>query len=77
MIDNLLFDGPETKPAKKAFTTFFMIDPRVITAPEEYSDVRGLVTSDYQNEFQSRWEDELRKKYPVKVNKKVLKSVKK
>ncbi len=77
MVDHLLFEGPETKPAKKAFTTFFMIDPRVITAPEEYTDVRGLVTSDYQNEFQSQWEEELRKKYPVKVNKKVLKSVKK
>ena len=77
MVDHLLFDGPETKPAKKAFATFFMIDPRVITAPEEYTDVRGLVTSDYQNEFQSQWEEELRKKYPVKVNKKVLKSVKK
>lgn len=77
MIDNLLFDGPEAKPAKKNFTSFFMIDPRVITAPEEYTDVRGLVTSDYQNEFQSRWEDELRKKYPAKVNQKVLKSVKK
>ncbi len=35
------------------------------------------VTNDYQNEFQSQWEDELRKKYPVKVNQKVLKSVKK
>lgn len=77
MIDNLLFDGPEAKPTKKNFTVFFMIEPRVITSPEEYTDVRGLVTSDYQNEFQSRWEDELRKKYPVKVNKKVLKSVKK
>lgn len=77
MIDNILFDGPEAKPARKSFTTFFMIDPRIITAPEEYSDVRGLVTSDYQNEFQSKWEDELRKKYPVKVNGKVLKSVKK
>lgn len=77
MIDNLLFDGPDTKPSKKAYTVFFMIDPKVINAPEEYADVRGLVTSDYQNEFQSQWEDELRAKYPVKVNEKVLKSVNK
>lgn len=54
-----------------------MIDPRILTEPEEYTDVRGLVTNDYQNEFQSQWEDELRNKYPVKVNQKVLKSVKK
>jgi len=48
----------------------------VITVPEEVSDVKGLVTSDYQNEFQTAWENELRRKYPVKVNEKVLKTVK-
>lgn len=77
MVDNLLFNGPETKPAKKGMEKYFMIEPRVINEPEEYTDVRGLVTSDYQNEFQNAWEEELRKKYPVKVNQKVLKSVKK
>ncbi|MDE7115358.1 MAG: peptidylprolyl isomerase [Muribaculaceae bacterium] len=77
MVDNLVFDGAPAKPVKKNFESFFMIDPRVLTEPEEYTDVRGLVTNDYQNEFQSQWEDELRKKYPVKVNQKVLKSVKK
>lgn len=77
MIDNLVFDGPKVKPAKKNMELYFMIDPRVIMEPEEYTDVRGLVTSDYQNEFQNAWEEELRKKYPVQVNQKVLKSVKK
>lgn len=77
MVDNLVFDGAPTKPVKKNFESFFMIDPRILTEPEEYTDVRGLVTNDYQNEFQSQWEDELRNKYPVKVNQKVLKSVKK
>ena len=54
-----------------------MIDPRVINEPEEVNDVKGLVTSDYQNEFQTEWENELRKKYPVTVNEKVLKQVRK
>ncbi|MDE6339455.1 MAG: hypothetical protein K2K97_06680, partial [Muribaculaceae bacterium] len=77
MVDNLMFDGPVVKPTKKGMESYFMIDPRVLTEPEEFADVRGLVTSDYQNEFQNAWEEELRKKYPVKVNQKVLKSVKK
>lgn len=76
MIDNLLFEGEKAAPTNKNFTVFFMIDPKILTAPEEYTDVRGLVTSDYQNECQSQWEDELKKKYPARVNKKVLKSVK-
>ncbi len=75
MVDNILFDGPETKPSKAMYTTYFMIKPRVIYVPENYKDVKGLVTNDYQNEFQAQWEEELKKKYPVTVNKKVLKSI--
>lgn len=76
MIDNLLFDGPKAKPQRAHFKHYFMIDPRVIDQPEEYLDVRGLVTSDLQNEMQTAWEEELKAKYPVVVNRKVLKSVK-
>lgn len=76
MIDYLVFGGKEVKPSNSKFTVSFMIDPRVITEPEEVSDVKGLVTSDYQNEFQEAWEESLRKKYPVTVNQKVLSKVK-
>lgn len=76
MIDYLVFGGKEVKPSNSKFTVSFMIDPRVITEPEEVSDVKGLVTSDYQNEFQEAWEECLRKKYPVTVNQKVLSKVK-
>jgi len=43
--------------------------------PEDYTDVRGLVTADYQDELEKAWVSELRKKYPVVVNKDVLKTV--
>lgn len=76
MIDNLLFGGSKASPSSAKFTEYFMIDPRVITVPEELQDVRGLVTTDYQNLLQKEWEDELLKKYPVSINEKVLKSVK-
>lgn len=76
MIDNLLFGGPEAKPTKSSYKVFFMIDPRVINAPEDYSDVRGAVASEYQNELQKIWEEELLKKYPVVINDKVKRSVK-
>lgn len=76
MVDNLIFGGPEYVPQNSRFSTFFMFDPRIIGAPEEVNDVRGLVTSDYQTELQNEWEDQLRTKYPVKVNEKILKKVK-
>lgn len=76
MVDNVMFGGPKVEPSSSSYTVYFMLNPRVITVPEEVSDVKGLVTSDYQNEFQTAWENELRRKYPVKVNEKVLKTVK-
>lgn len=75
VIDYLIFGGPEVKPSNARYTVSFMIDPRIIMEPEEVNDVKGLVTSDYQNEFQENWEKELRSRYPVKVNEKVLKEV--
>ena len=43
---------------------------------EEMADVRGAVTSGYQDVLEQRWKQELAKKYPAKINKKVLKKVK-
>lgn len=76
MVDNILFGGPVVTPSAKKYQVYFMIDPRLITEPEELSDVKGLVTSDYQNELQAAWENELKMQYPVVVDEKVLKTVK-
>lgn len=45
--------------------------------PEEYEDVKGLVTADYQEELEKAWVATLRKKYPVQVNQEVVKTVNK
>ncbi len=76
MVDNLVFGGAPVKPAAAAMTTYFIYDPRMLTVPEEVSDVRGMVTSDYQTELENAWVEELKAKYPVTVNRKVLKKVK-
>lgn len=75
MVDYLLFGGPEVSPSNNKYTQVFMINPRLLMEPEEVNDVKGLVTSDYQNEFQEAWEKELREKYPVTVDQKVLRQV--
>ena len=43
--------------------------------PEEYTDVRGLVTADYQDMLEKKWVAGLRRKYAVEVNKEVLATV--
>lgn len=44
--------------------------------PEDYTDVKNLVLSDYQEELENEWVKELRNKYTFSVNKDVLKTVK-
>lgn len=43
--------------------------------PKDYTEVREFVVSDLQEEMDKHWVADLRKKYPVNVNKKVLKTV--
>ncbi|MBR6320978.1 MAG: peptidylprolyl isomerase [Prevotella sp.] len=43
--------------------------------PEDYTDVRGLVVADYQEELEKAWVADLRRKYTWKVNEEVLKTV--
>jgi peptidyl-prolyl cis-trans isomerase SurA len=40
-----------------------------------FTDARGLVISDYQNYLEEKWVNQLKEKYPVKVNQKVLQSL--
>jgi peptidyl-prolyl cis-trans isomerase SurA len=36
--------------------------------PRNFSESKGLVISDYQNQLEKQWVAELKKKYPVKIN---------
>ena len=65
-----------SKPERKGFPELMILQGGIISQPEEMSDVRGAVTSDYQDVLEQQWKEELAKKYPAKIDKKVLKKVK-
>ena len=46
-----------------------------LNAPQAYNDVRGKVTTDYQDYLEQLWVATLREKYPVVVNEEVLKGL--
>ena len=48
----------------------------LVYAPEAYTDVKGQLTSDYQDVLEKEWVSALKKKYPVVVDKRVLKKLK-
>lgn len=75
MVDSEKFGGPRVKPEKK-YSDYFVYGGKVLAQPEEMSDVRGQVVADYQNYLEDEWVAQLRKKYKVTVDNKVLKKLK-
>ena len=73
-VDYLYFNGPV--PANAKYPLVMTLTGGLINQPEELADVRGQVTSDYQDVLEQRWVAELKQKYPVKIDNKVLKKVK-
>lgn len=73
-VDKLVFSQGEGGKLRKGFTAVD-VEGVVIEKPETYTDVKGLVANDYQKYLEDKWVKSLRKKYKVKVNKEVLKTV--
>lgn len=68
------------KPAKPASTKWIAYKAykgRILDAPEEPADVRGAAVTDYQAKLEADWVKQLHDKYPVKVNNKIFKQLKK
>jgi peptidyl-prolyl cis-trans isomerase SurA len=76
LVDNKIFKKDTTVTEMKDYP-FSATYGKKLKAPEDYTDVRGLVTADYQELLEKAWVDELRKKYTVVVNKDVLATVNK
>lgn len=77
LVDSLVFGGAAVNPSNTKYADCFLYDYKVIEQPEEADDVRGQVTSDYQNQLEQEWVRSLREKYPVKINEKEFKKMKK
>lgn len=73
-VDKLAFNQDKETEYRQGYG-FVDVIGQVIDAPETYKDVKGAVQNDYQKYLEDKWVKELRRKYKVKVDKKVLKTV--
>lgn len=73
IVDYFIWSGP--KPAGFEETTTFVHGKIVRNELRELKDAWGLYSSDLQEQIEKEWIDALRKKYPVQINKKVLRKI--
>ena len=78
-IDRMVFKMSHTgvSPMSSDYPIDAVFGKKLKKYPEDYTDVRSQVVTDYQNELERRWIEALRRRYPVQVNEEVLKTVNK
>lgn len=74
-IDKMVFKKDTTVNQLKDFPIDAVYGKLLKKKPDSYTDVRGLVTADYQEMLEQQWVADLRKKYPVEIYYDVLKTV--
>jgi peptidyl-prolyl cis-trans isomerase SurA len=77
LIDSIVFKKDTTVTHLTDYPIDAVYGKLLKKGPEDYTDVRGLVVADYQEALEKEWVADLRRKYAVKVNEEVLKTVNK
>ncbi len=75
VVDAKAFKGKEYIPESQ-YPYCFTVGKILAKGPEEYTDMRGLVTADYQNYLEEEWLKKLNAKYKIEISDEVLKTVK-
>ena len=73
-VDKMVFGQGDGGKLRRGFVAVETVGT-VIEKPETYNDVKGHVTADYQKYLEEKWVKSLRKKFKVKIDKDVLKTV--
>ena len=60
----------------EGYQDFFLLGKLLPEGPESYTDVRGLVITDYQNKLENDWIEYLNKKYSVQIYQNVIDKLK-
>ncbi len=77
VVDSLVFKKKNKVTPLKDYPIDAIYGKLLKKGPEEYTDVKALVTADYQDELEKQWVAELRKKYQFVVDPEVLATVNK
>lgn len=66
---------PVENKEQQTYSILYVFDVFNEPALRNFEDARGMVINDYQQVLEKKWLDQLKKKYPVKINEAVFKSM--
>ena len=75
LVDSAVFKKDTTSAPVKDYPYSGVYGKVLKKGPEEYTDVKGQVVADYQDQLERNWVADLRRKYTFTVNEEVLKTV--
>ena len=75
LVDSAVFKKDTTVTKLKDYPIDAVYGKTLKKGPEDYTDVRGLVVADYQDQLERDWVADLRRRYTFTVNDDVLKTV--
>jgi peptidyl-prolyl cis-trans isomerase SurA len=75
LVDSVVFKKDTTVARLQDYPYSAVYGKLLKKGPEDYTDVRGLVVTDYQDMLEREWVASLRRKYTFTVNEDVLKTV--
>lgn len=55
---------------------YVFVDGKTLTEPENYLDIKGVITQDYQNYLEAEWVKSLKAKYSIIMNDEAVKTLK-
>ena len=74
-LNPLTYTPFSTNAADQSVSFAYILSVYHDKAPRNFRDARGFVINDYQNWLEDQWIVELKKKYPVKIEEKILKTL--
>lgn len=77
LVDSAVFHKDTTVTKMKDYPLDAVYGKVLKKGPEDYTDVRGQVVADYQDQLEREWVAELRRRFPFSVNFDVVKTVNK
>ena len=74
-VDEVIFKTGKAELPEE-YQDFFLVGKLLSDGPESYTDVRGLVITDYQNQLEIDWIEYLNEKYSVQIYQDVINKLK-